>query len=584
MLSLDKTFTKEELDDFLKRCQKELEVDLIDYCLELKMDGTAVTAFYEEGHFVRGVTRGNGRAGDDVTRQLKAIRSLPLQLFGSHLPAKLEVRGEVYMPREVFLALNEEKEANGEEPFANPRNAAAGTLKLLDPKEVSKRRLSIVFYQVAYDSSRQVKTQHAAHLFLRQLGLPILPISEIQNSLDGIWHFAEKVGQMRHKLAFDIDGIVIKIDRFDWQQRLGNTIKHPRWAAVYKFAAEQAKSRLKAITVQVGRTGVLTPVAELSPTSLAGSIIRRATLHNAQEIERKDIRVGDTVIIEKGGDVIPKIAEVVLAERPPHTEPWQMPRHCPSCASSVVQSEDEVAIRCPNLSCPAQVLKRLIHFTGKGGMDIEHLGEKVVFHLFSKQLVSCPSDFYALKESDLETLPGFKEKSVKNLLASLERSKKVPLAKLIMALGIKYVGAAFAEALAQRAGSLENLQKLKKEDLLTINGIGEKAALAVTEYFQEVKNREEIQRLIASGVEPSATVLLEDHPFFNKAFVLTGSLTHFTRDQAEAKIKARGGKISSAVTKKTDFLLLGEHPGSKLQKAQALKVDLLSEEEFEKLL
>ncbi len=411
MLSLANTYSKEEIEDFIKRMHKLLETKDVAYTVELKMDGIAVTVAFEKGKLVRGVTRGDGKKGDEITTNIRTIASMPLQLYGKAIPDFLEARGEVFMPREVFTQLNEEFAEAGEELWANPRNAAAGSLKLLDPREVSRRGLDVVFYGVAEESSGMLKSQYESHAFLRHLGLPTLKYVAKCHSIEEIWEFAEKIRKLRPSLPFDIDGIVIKVDSLHDQELLGATGKNPRWAIAYKFAAEQAVTRIHEITVQVGRTGVLTPVAELDPVFLAGSTIARATLHNADEIQRKDIRVGDYATIEKGGDVIPKVVSVDLTRRPAHSTAWQMPTHCPSCGTEVVRIPGEVAFHCPNhAKCPEQRMRSLVYFVNKEAMDIENMGSKVVQQLFQKGFVKQPSDIYRLTEKEVSQLPNYKEK------------------------------------------------------------------------------------------------------------------------------------------------------------------------------
>jgi DNA ligase (NAD+) len=587
MLSLANTYSQDEIEDFLKRVERLEGRKNQEFCCELKMDGTAVSCLYENGEFTRGLTRGNGKKGDDITTNLRTVKSLPLRLYGSDVPEKLEVRGEVFMPHDVFQKLNDEKTEKGEEPWANPRNAAAGSLKLLDPKEVSRRSLSVVFYAIADIDGLPVKTQFEAHKFLEKHGLPTLAEVKECADIDEIWSFAEKVFKLRPELPYDIDGIVIKVNSLSSQRRMGTTGKNPRWAVAYKFAAEQAETKIRDITVQVGRTGVLTPVAELEPVSLAGSTISRATLHNQDEVKRKDIRIGDTVVIEKGGDVIPKVSSVVKDKRPKDSKPWHMPKKCPACGAEVETVPGEVAIRCPNkIECPAQGLRRLIYFAGKQAMDIDHLGEKVVEMLVKKGFVKRPSDFYHLSEDQLYQLDGFKEKSVENLLKSLEDSKDVPLSRFIMALGIKYVGTETAELIASKAGTIDKVMELTYDDLISIEGIGDKVAASVVEYFEHPGNIEEIKRLLGSGVKPKTVKVktFKDHPFDKKTFVLTGALENYTRQSASGLIKERGGKVSSSVSKKTDYVLAGDDPGSKYDKAKKLGVAILSESEFEKML
>jgi DNA ligase (NAD+) len=583
MLSLANTYNREELEDFIKRIQKLTEQNNPVFSCELKMDGIAISVRYEEGQLVRGLTRGDGKQGDDITANLRTIRAVPLQLSGPEVPSILEVRGEVYMPHAVFEKLNAKRAADEEPLWANPRNAAAGSLKLLDPAEVSKRRLEAVFYAIAEDSSTSLRSQFDVHRFMASLGLPILKLQERCDSMEQIWAFGEKVRTARKNLAFDIDGIVIKLDDLGQQRQLGATGKTPRWAVAFKFAAEQAVTQITDISVQVGRTGVLTPVAELVPVFLAGSTISRATLHNEEEVQRKDIRKGDWAVIEKGGDVIPKVVKVLEDKRPLGTNPWKMPDNCPSCGTKVIRITGEVAVRCPNASgCPEQFLRRIIYFASKPCMDIENLGEKVAEQLVRKNYVKRPSDIYTLQASQLCQLEGFKEKSVNNLLRSIDESKETPLDRFIMSLGIKYVGTGTAEALAAQAGSIENFMEMTAETLMSIEGVGEKVAGAIVEHFSDPTNREEVQLLLNGGVRPKQHQVqsYQGHQFQGKTFVLTGSLQKHSRTEAAAMIKARGGKVTESVSKKTDFILAGESPGSKLEKGQSLGIRVLDEAEF----
>jgi len=581
MMSLANTYSKEELNDFIKRMHKLTEQTELGFSCELKMDGVAVSVRYEKGLFVRGVTRGDGVSGDDVTANIRTIPALPLQLYRSHIPDLLEIRGEVYMTHQNFLNLNKEREQKEELLWANPRNAAAGSLKLLDSREVARRNLSIVFYGVAEDSEDHLKSQYAVHHYLREMGLPILPYLDKCHNLEEIWAFAEKVREARKTLPFDIDGIVVKLDSIRRQQELGNTNKNPRWAVAYKFAAEQAVTKILDITVQVGRTGILTPVAELEPTFLAGSTISRATLHNADEIQRKDIRIGDTVTIEKGGDVIPKVVSVHVNLRPKDSKRWHMPTECPNCGSSVIKTGIEVAFRCPNKHCSQQHLRRLIHFASKAGMDIDGLGIKVMEQLVEKSLVNEPSDIFKLTADQLAQLEGFKEKSIHNLLSSIEASKKVPLARFLMALGLPHVGKGTAELLAKHF-SIQDLFNITHEILEAVEGIGPTIAESIEQFFHDPHQKHEIEALLETGVqvERTAEQKIEGHLFSGKTFVLTGTLKNYTRSEASALITERGGKVSDSVSKKTDYLLAGEEAGSKLEKAQSLGVNIISEEEF----
>jgi DNA ligase (NAD+) len=585
MMSLNNTYSEEELADFIKRVQKLLENRPVRFCAELKMDGTSISLRYEKGHLVHALTRGNGKVGDDVTANVRTIAEVPLKLHGSSFPAKMEVRGEVYMSLETFHELNEEREEAGLEPFANPRNAAAGSLKMLDPKEVARRKLSLIAYGIA--GGEGIERQDEVHEILKNWGLPTAKpgYMAVCKDLEEIVHFAKKIEKEREKLPFEIDGIVVKVNEIKYYDLLGVTGKAPRFAVAYKFAPEQASTVVQEIVVQVGRTGVLTPVAELRAVFLAGSTISRATLHNAEEIARKDIRAHDTVVIEKGGDVIPKVVRVDLGKRPHGSSPWHMPKQCPICETKVVHNVGEVAIRCPNPRCAGRHLRQIIYFASKHAMDIEHMGEKVVEQLVQKGLVSRISDIYLLDEEALKQLDGFKEKSIRNLLNSIEASKKCPLPRLIMGLGIKYVGIETAEALAEEAKSIEKLMEMSEEEFLLVEGVGEKTAKAIHAFFKEKENREEIHILLKNGVAPQKMKeKILGHLFSGKTFVLTGSLQNYSRDAAAALIKERGGSISGSVSKKTDFVLVGQDPGSKYDKAKELKIKILTEEEFQKML
>ncbi len=585
MMSLANTYSEEEVGDFLKRVHKLLEKKETAFCCELKMDGTAISLLYEKGKLVHAVTRGNGKVGDDVTANIKTIKTVPLKLSGS-VPDVMEVRGEVYMSLATFHSLNAAREEEGLEVFANPRNAAAGSLKLLDPREVAKRKLNLAAYGIA-EGHCPVDTQHELHSYLKKIGLPTAKSEHIAvcRDLDAIMKFAEKIHKERPHLPFEIDGIVIKVDDLKAHPILGATGKVPRFAVAYKFAPEQAFTRVNDIVVQVGRTGVLTPVAELEPVRLAGSTISRTTLHNQEEVARKDIRIGDWVAIEKAGDVIPQVVRVDFKKRPHDSKPWHMPKHCPLCKTAVVHVTGEVAVRCPNPKCAGQKLRKIIYFASKHAMDIEHMGEKVAEQLVEKGLVSRPSDIYLLNEKDLAQLDGFKEKSIQNLLESIDASRKCPLSRLIMALGIKSVGTETAEMLAEEARGLERLLEMKEEDFVAIEGIGEKTAKGISEFLKDPDNREEINLLLKHGVEPQKMKKkMTDHAFSGKTLVLTGSLQHFSRDEAAALIKERGGHVSGSVSKKTDYVLVGDDPGSKYTKAKELGIPILSEEQFKKML
>jgi DNA ligase (NAD+) len=581
MLSLANTYTQEEVVDFIDRLKKLLPGEPLSFICELKMDGTALSVVFEKGVFVRAATRGDGFSGDDVTQNVKTIVNLPLKLASKNPPDTLEVRGEVFMPLKEFALLNNERELLGETPWANPRNAAAGSLKLLDPKEVAKRPLRVVFYQVYTDG---LKTQIEGQELLKELGLPTLKLYAYCETIDQIFEFIEKVRGSRHELPFEIDGVVIKLNTIKMQNKVGVTGKSPRWAVAYKFAPERVETEVLGITVQVGRTGVLTPVAELKPVFVSGSTISRATLHNAEEVLRKDIRVGDKVLIEKGGDVIPKVSEVVFGKRKNNSQPWQMPIDCPSCGEKVVHTKEGVAFFCPNQKgCPAQLLRRLTHFVGKEAFDIEELGVKVMEQLVVKGFVKRASDIFTLNDKELFQLEGFKEKAVNNLLTSIEKSKKISLSKFLMALGIKHVGATTADLLARRAATIESLIKMSEKEFLEIDGIGKVVAIALVDYFSTQDHLIEIEKLKENGVviEEEKGVVFKDHPFQGKTFVLTGTLENYTRPKAVALIRERGGNVSGSVSRLTDYVIEGADAGSKLEKAKALNVKILTEKEFE---
>lgn len=583
MMSLANTYSEEEVGDFVKRVHKLLEMEKVAFCCELKLDGAAISLRYRKGKLFSALTRGNGHLGDDVTANIKTIPAVPLELEGEGFPEDFEVRGEVHLSTASFHAINRQREVDGLELFANPRNAAAGSLKLLDPAEVAKRKLHVVCYGIAEGQS-PAKSQCKMHHLLKKWGLPIVDHEYIQLAEDvqEIMSYVKKVHHDRPSLPFEIDGVVVKVDDLSLHDILGSTGKVPRYAMAYKFAPEQAETQITDIAVQVGRSGVLTPVAELVPVFLAGSTISRATLHNQEEVARKDIRVGDTVIIEKGGDVIPKVVRVErhLAQ----SKPWHMPKHCPVCKAEVVHKEGEVAVRCPNTDCMGQRTRKIAYFASKYTMDIEHMGEKVVDQLVEKGLVSRVSDIYLLTAEDLALLEGFKEKSIHNLLKSIDASRKIPLSRFVMALGIPSVGTETAELLAEEAGDLDTLCSMTEEEFNAIAGIGDKTAKAIYAFFQDKDQREEIRLLLKHGVHPEKMKKkIQGHPFFNKVFVLTGALQHYTRDEVAALIKERGGKVSGSVSKNTDYVLVGDEPGSKYEKAKKLGINILSEDQFEKM-
>jgi DNA ligase (NAD+) len=585
MLSLDNTYSEDELREFEERIFRVVGRREMAYVAELKIDGLSVALHYEGGRLARGVTRGDGVRGDDVTPNVRAIRAVPLALQGPGVPEELEVRGEVYFPRSRFEALNRDREVREEEPFANPRNAAAGTMKTLDARVVAERGLDVFLYAVAHVKGAALQSQWQTLEQLRAWGLKTNPSSRLCRGLDEVLRFCDEWREKRDSLEYDIDGVVVKVDDFALQRELGFTSKFPRWAIAYKYPARQAATVVRAIEVQVGRTGKLTPVALLDPVFLAGSTVSRATLHNEEEVARKDVRVGDTVLIEKGGDVIPKVVEVVLSKRPQPAVPWAPPATCPVCGTEAVKPEGEVDRRCPNSSCPAQIEEGLKHFARRDAMDIEGLGDVLVRQLVEKGLVRDFADLYHLGLEQLSTLERMAEKSARNLLAAIEDSKGRELRRLLFGLGIRFVGERAAMLLARHFRSLEALAKAPVEEIDSIYEIGPAVASSVHEWFARDANQRLVARLREAGVRTEeAGPGAASQAFKGMQFVLTGSLAHMTRDEAKAAIEARGGRVTSSVSKKTSYVVVGGDPGSKHDKARELGVACVDEDAFRALL
>ncbi len=585
MLSLSNTYSPDELREFDRRVRDGTEGQPVRYVMELKYDGVAVRLHYENGVLVLGATRGNGETGDDITSNLKTIRQIPLHLQppGETLPT-LDIRGEVYLPVEEFQRLNRERREAEEPEFANPRNATAGSLKQLDPKVVAARPLKIFCYDVHYPDIWN-HPEHRSHWnglqLLETLGLPVNPQRERVDSIADAIEVCRNWENMRDALPYQVDGVVIKVDDLGQRRQLGATARSPRWATAYKFAAEQARTKLHGITLQVGRTGVITPVAELEPVFLAGSTIKRATLHNEDEIARLDVRVGDTVIIEKGGDVIPKVSQVVLEERPKDAKVFVMTNSCPVCNTTLVKDEGEVQSRCPNYECPVQVQRRIEHYASRGAMDIEGLGTQVVKQLLDAGLIRNAADLYDLEVAGVAELERQAETSAENLVKGIQQSKEQPLFRLIFAIGIRYVGIGAARILAKRFGSIEALSKATQEELEAIDEVGPRIAQSIVDYFAHKDNQELIARLKAAGVNvrDRETEAAPQH-LAGKTFVVTGTLVSLSRDQVKEKILEHGGKVSGSVSKKTDYVVVGENPGSKFTKAQELGVRTINEEEL----
>ncbi len=584
MLSLDNTYTYEEVLDFDKRVKKLVNQDEIEYAVELKIDGVAVSLRYKNGIFVQGATRGNGQIGDDITGNLKTIKSIPLRLLTDEKSLlDLEVRGEVYIPRKIFEKLNKEREQAEKNLFANPRNAAAGSLKHLDPKEVAKRNLNIFIHTPVF-STNSIKTHYDAILKLKEIGFKVTPfIKKVKNIQEAI-KICNEWESKKGNLAFDIDGMVIKVNSFKYHRILGHTNKSPRWAIAYKFPTKQATTKIRNVIINVGRTGKITPVAILEPVSLSGTTISRSTLHNEDEIRRKDIRIGDTVIIEKGGEIIPKVVKVITEKRTGGEKIFKMPERCPVCGSKLVRIEGEVDWRCINVRCPAQLKRGIEHFASRNAMDIEGLGTVVIEQLVNKKLVADYGDIYYLKKGDVANLERMAEKSAENLIDAIENSKKRPLFRLIFALGIRNIGIHSARLLSEHFYSIDNLKNASYEDILSIPEMGPISAKSIVKFFKEEENVRVLKKLKDAGVNIKEAKSVEKKPFSGKTFVFTGTLSHYTRDEAQEIIARLGGKPSNSISKKTDFVVVGKLPGSKYKKAKSLEVKILTEKEFIKML
>ncbi len=583
MLSLGNAFQEQELLDFHRRVTQAIGND-VEYICELKIDGLAVSLTYEDGKLVRGATRGDGSVGEDITSNLKTIRSIPLMIEET---GKLEVRGEAYMPKRSFEQLNEERKEKGEQLFANPRNAAAGSLRQLDPRIAAKRHLDMFAYGYGVWQIPEVGTHSGRLEKLQKLGFKINPHWEICRSIDEVIAFVKKWTEQRSSLPYDIDGIVVKVNDIKQQEQLGFTARTPRWAIAYKFPAQEAVTTLIDIELSVGRTGVVTPTAILEPVFVDGSTVSRATLHNEDHIRALDIRIGDRVIIKKAGDIIPQVVRVLFEERKEGLEPYRMPDHCPACNSKLVHLDDEVALRCINPDCPAQLKEGIIHFVSREAMNIEGLGEKIIEQLFDAGLIKSIADLYRLKKEDLLPLERMGEKSVQNLLKAIEASKQNSLEKLIFGLGIRHIGEKAASLLAKNFKTMDALKNATFDELVAIDEIGEKMAESVVKFFKEEKVVQLIEQLERLGInmtylkdEPEGQSIAAQAVFANKTVVLTGKLEHFTRNEAKAIIEANGGKVTGSVSKNTDLVIAGEKAGSKLKQAEKLNILVWDEEKF----
>jgi DNA ligase (NAD+) len=586
MMSLDNAFGIDELRAFAERVLRGLGAssDEVDFVCELKMDGTAVALTYENGLLTRGATRGDGEVGEDITPNLRTVPAVPLRLLADSPPEVLEAVGEIYMPEDSFLKLNEDRLEHGEPPFANPRNAAAGSLRQLDPAVTARRNLSMVTFAVAYSSEPAPRNQWELLSYLQELGFRLGEHSKRVGSIDEAAEFCRDWQEKRKDLDYEIDGVVIKVNSFDQQRALGATSKSPRWAIAFKFPPEEKTTTLVDIQVGVGRTGALTPVAVLEPVFVAGSTVSHATLHNEDEVKRKDVRIGDKVLVHKAGDVIPEIVKVITEERTGKEKPFKMPKKCPVCGSRVVREEGEAVTRCTNIACAAQTFERILHFSSRGAMDIEGMGAVTVNELLTRGAIRDASDIFYLKPSQLFELPGFKDKSVDNLMKAIDAARERPIYRLLYGLGVRHVGNHVARVLTERFPSIDELSAATEDDLLSVEGVGPRIAESVVFFFGRKENLAVVDKLSRAGVRMSdkrrekATSPLE-----GKTFVLTGTLPDFTREEASEIIESLGGRVSSSVSRKTDYVLAGEESGSKYDKAVSLGVAIIDEEEFKRM-
>lgn len=588
LLSLDNAYSTAELREWEQRLLRALAGPRPSFVVEPKVDGLSIAVHYRQGLLERGVTRGDGLIGEDVTSNVRTIRSIPLRL--ARVVPFLEARGEVYMPRRAFEELNRGREAAGEPPFANPRNAAAGSVRLLDPRITASRRLECFFYGVAEYEGELPHTHLSALALLRELGLRTNPLNRACADLEAVVVQAERLREVRYSLDYEIDGMVVKVNELELRGRAGATTKFPRWAIALKYPAETAVTLVRDVVVQVGRTGAFTPVAVLEPVQLAGTTVSRATLHNEEEIQRKDVRIGDTVRIEKAGEIIPQVLEVLRERRPPGARPFEMPDRCPACGSAAAKEEGEVVRRCTGAACPARRREALLHYASRAAMDIQGLGEALVEQLVTRDVVRDASDLYRLELGTLAGLDRMGEKSASNLLQQIDASRQRPLHRLIHALGIRHVGVRAAQILANRLASMEALRNASVEDLQGFEEIGPKTAASIRLFFEQSANRKLIERLERAGVSMRAAPDERESPgqapasaFRGKTVVLTGSLPGRSREEAKALLEALGARVLGSVSRRTDLVVAGEVPGSKLEKAQALGVKVIGPAEFERM-
>lgn len=582
MYSLSNSYSKEELEDWEKRIRKIVE-GKVQYVCELKYDGASISLTYENGRLQKAVTRGDGFQGDDVTNNVRTIRSVPLKLKGDY-PERFDIRGEIILPYEGFAKMNAERVDIGEEPYANPRNTASGSLKLQDSAEVAKRPLECLLYSIAGNSTG-ISTQFEVLEKARDWGFKVPKESELKESIDEVLQYINYWDEHRHDLPYETDGVVVKVNDIHQQEELGHTAKSPRWAMAYKFKAEQESTKLKKITYQVGRTGAITPVANLEPVQLAGTIVKRASLHNADQIEKLDVREGDTVFVEKGGEIIPKIVGVDFTKRDPDSEPTKYATHCPECGTQLVRNEGEAQHYCPNTNgCPPQITGRIQHYISRKAMDIEGLGGETVALLVNNELIGNYADLYTLKKEDILPLERMADKSAENLINGIEKSKEVPFERVLFALGIRYVGETVAKKLAKHFKSIDALMAASEEELISLDEIGERIAWSVVDFFSNEENRENVQRLREYGVqlEISAEKLAnQTDKLAGNTFVISGVFEKVSRNELKKLIEDNGGKVSSSISSKTNYLVAGENMGpSKLAKAEKLGTNIISEDDF----
>lgn len=586
MLSLGNAFTEDEMTAFDRRVHEKLNVDVVEYLAETKLDGLAVSILYEGGQFVRAATRGDGATGEDVSLNVRTIKSVPLSLLDKKYPQRIEIRGEVFMTHDSFKKLNENQKQSGGKIFVNPRNAAAGSLRQLDSGITAQRNLKFFAYGVGILEGVDLPETHAKLLsMLSNWGMPVSPETSVMKNLSACFEFYQVIANRRSSLGYDIDGVVFKVNRLDQQAMLGTVSRAPRWAIAYKFPPEEELTKVLGIDVQVGRTGALTPVARLEPIFVGGVTVTNATLHNEDELKRKDVRVGDTVIVRRAGDVIPEVLKVVLERRPEDTKVFKMPSRCPVCGSDVEREEGETVLRCSGgLYCSAQQIQSIIHFASRRAMDVDGLGDKLIEQLVEKQLIGDVSDLYRLEQKQLVSLERMAEKSANNVISALNHSKQTTLDRFIYALGIREVGDATARSLANHFGNLSAIQSAHEAALEEVTDVGPIVAKHIATFFSQKHNQEVIENLLAAGVHWPDVELKTEQPLKGKTFVITGTLESMNREQAKQRLLELGAKISGSVSRKTDYVVAGSDPGSKVEKARQLEVEILDETEFLSLL